>query len=148
MLTWTRVHLTGRWLLVLADTLTPTIGRFGAVTWPGAELRPLAAGHTTLLPRCPVGIASMHWIKKQRKGYKIARPQESQSFTAYTISKEKLYDSWELFFMKLWYSQPDQHARFARIWLASLARVLRFALTKIFEKKKVCLKRLEMLWNA
>ena len=76
--------------------------------------------------------------------YKIARPQESQSFTAYTFSKEQ-YDSWEWFFMKLWYNQADHHAR---IWLASLARVYRFALTKIFEKKKVCLNRLEMLWNA
>ena len=64
---------------------------------------------------------------------KIARPQESQSFTAYTISKEQ-YDSWEWVFVKLWYNQADQHAR---IWLASLARVLRFALPKIFENKSV-----------
>ena len=77
---------------------------------------------------------------------KIARPQGSQSFTVYTISKEQ-YDSWEWFFMKRWYNQSDQHAR---IWLASLARVLRFALTKIFEKKSVsqstrnALKRIEM----
>ena len=52
-----------------------------------------------------------------------------------------------IFFMKLWYIQLDQHAR---ILLASLARVLRFALTKIFEKKSVsqstqnALKRIEM----
>ena len=36
----------------------------------------------------------------------------------------------------------------ARIRLALLAHVLRFALTKIFGKKKVCLDRLEMLGNA
>ena len=69
--------------------------------------------------------------------YKIARPQESQSFTAYTFSKEQ-YDSWEWFFMKLWYNQSDQHARIL------LARVLHFTLTKTFGKK-VCLNRLEML---
>ena len=52
--------------------------------------------------------------------------------------------------MKLWYNEADQHAR---IWLASLARVLRFALTKIFEKKSVsqstqnALKRIEMQKN-
>ena len=71
---------------------------------------------------------------------KIARLQESQSFTAYTISKEQ-YDSWEWFFMKLWYNQSDQHTRNL---LASLAPVLRFALTKIFEKKSVS----QSTWNA
>ena len=39
-----------------------------------------------------------------------------------------------IFFMKLWYNQSDQHTRNL---LASLARVLRFTLTKIFEKKSV-----------
>ena len=39
---------------------------------------------------------------------------------------------------------PSGFALRARISLASLARILRFALTKIFEKK-VCLDRLEML---
>ena len=73
-------------------------------------------------------------------------PQGSHSFTAYTISKEQ-YDSWEWYFMKLWYNQSDQHAR---ILLASRARVLRFALTKIFEKisasqsTRNALKRIEM----
>ena len=49
--------------------------------------------------------------------------------------------------MKLWYNQSDQHIRNL---LVSLARVLRFALTKIFEKKSVSqstwnpLKRIEM----
>ena len=49
--------------------------------------------------------------------------------------------------MKLLYNQSDQDAR---IFLASLAHVLRFALTKIFEKKSMsqstqnALKRIEM----
>ena len=47
---------------------------------------------------------------------------------AYTISKDE-----NNFFMKLWYNQSDQHAC---TLLASLARVLRFALTKIFGKLK------------
>ena len=56
-----------------------------------------------------------------RRPHKSA-PQGSQSFTAYTISKEQ-YDSWKWFFlMKLWYNQSDQHTR---ILLTSLERVFR-----------------------
>ena len=66
---------------------------------------------------------------------KIARSQGSQSFIAYTISKDE-----NDFFMKLLYIQSDQHAR---ILLASLA----FCASRLlkFSKKKVCLNRLKML---
>ena len=73
---------------------------------------------------------------------KSARSQESQSFTAYTISKEQ-YDRWEWFFSEtLIQSIGPTCSNFARF-----ARTRFFVLTKIFEKK-VCLNWLEMLWKA
>ena len=45
-------------------------------------------------------------------------PQGSQSFTAYTISKEQ-YDNWEWFFRKLWYNQSNTSNTLASCLLRS-----------------------------
>ena len=78
------------------------------------------------------------------KANKIARPQESQSFTAYTITKEQ-YDSWEWFF--LW--NFDTIKRTNTLASGSIrSRAFYASRSRKFSKKKVCLNRLEMLWNA
>ena len=92
---------------------------------------------SSMLTSLDIRAATNFWRKKKRIDKNKSAPQGS--FTAYTNSKEQ-YDSWEWYFMKLWYNQSDQHAP---ILLASLAHVLRFVLTKIIEKSLS-----QSTWNA
>ena len=67
------------------------------------------------------------------KNYNTRALRRGNSLSQHTQTLKNNMIAENVFFMKIWYNQSDQHAR---ILLASLGRILSIALTKIFENKK------------